>query len=50
MPDEALPYLGIAIIVGITILEISDLYATLKDMSALKRSFNPSIQRSECER
>ena len=49
MPGEALPYLGTAVIVGVTALEISDLCATLKDISALKRAFNPSFQQSEEE-
>ena len=49
MPGEALPYLGTAVIVGVTALEISDLCATLKDISALKRAFNPNFQQSEEE-
>ena len=49
MPGEALPYLGSAIIVGITALEISDLCATLKDMAALKSAFNPDAIQSENE-
>ena len=49
MPSEAFPYLGSTVIVGVTALEISDLCATLKDMPALKRAFNPSFQQSEQE-
>ena len=44
MPGEAVPYLGTAVIVGVTAREIGDLCATLKDISALKRAFNPSFQ------
>ena len=46
MPAEAIPYLGPAIIVGVTTLEIFDLCATLKDMSALKRAFTPDFLQS----
>ena len=49
MPGEAVPYLGTAVIVGVTAREIGDLCATLKDISALKRAFNPSFQQSEEE-
>ena len=49
MPAEAIPYLGTAIIAGVTALEIYDLCATLKDMSALKRAFNPDLLESEEE-
>lgn len=49
MPGEALPYLGTAVIVGVTALEISDLCATLKDMEALKLAFNPDAVQSERE-
>ena len=49
MPAEAIPYLGTAIIVGVTALEIYDLCATLKDMSALKRAFNADFEQSEEE-
>ena len=34
---------------GVTALEIIDLYVTLKDMSAHKRAFNPSFQQSDEE-
>ena len=46
MSGEAVSYLGTAVIVGVTALEIGDLCATLKDISALKRAFNPSFQQS----
>jgi hypothetical protein len=49
MPAEAIPYLGTAVIVGVTALEIYDLCATLKDMSALKRAFNPDFMQSDEE-
>lgn len=49
MPGEALPYLGTAVIVGVTTLELSDLCATLKDMSVLKRALDPSFEQSEEE-
>ena len=49
MPGEAIPYLGTAIIVGVTALEISDLCATLKDMTALKKAFNPDFSQSDEE-
>ena len=49
MPAEAIPYLGTAVIVGVTALEIYDLCATLKDMSALKRAFNPDFVQSDEE-
>ncbi len=49
MPAEAIPYLGTAMIVGVTALELYDLCATLKDMSALKRAFNPDFDQSDEE-
>ncbi|WP_334065738.1 hypothetical protein [Nereida ignava] len=49
MPAEAIPYLGTAMIVGVTALELYDLCATLKDMSALKRAFNPDFGQSDEE-
>jgi hypothetical protein len=49
MPAEAIPYLGTAMIVGVTALELYDLCATLKDMSALKRAFNPDFSQSDEE-
>lgn len=49
MPGEAIPYIGTAIIVGATALEISDLCSTLKDMTALKRAFDLDFVQSEEE-
>lgn len=49
MAGEALPYVGTAVIVGVTALEISDLCQTIRDMNALKRAFNPSLAPSEEE-
>jgi len=49
MPGEAIPYLGTAIIVGVTALEISDLCATLKDMTALKKAFSPDLLETDEE-
>jgi len=49
MPGEAIPYLGTAIIVGVTALEISDLCATLKDMTALKKAFNSDLLETDEE-
>lgn len=46
MPGEAIPYLGTAVIVTATALEVADLCATLKDMSALKKAFNPDLESS----
>ena len=41
MAGEAIPYLGTAVIVGVTTLELKDLCDTLRDMNELKRSFSP---------
>ena len=49
MPAEAIPTLGVAVIVGITALEINDLCDTIKDMTALKRAFNPDLRTSSDE-
>jgi len=49
MPGEVIPYLGTAIIVGVTALEISDLCATLKDMTALKKAFSPDLLETDEE-
>ncbi len=49
MAGEALPYLGTAVIVGVTALELKDLCDTIKDMTELKRSFNPELQHAEDE-
>lgn len=47
MAGEAMPYIGTAVIVGVTALELKDLCDTLKDMEELKRAFDPTLQRSE---
>ena len=47
MAGEALPYLGVAVIVGVTALELKDLCDTIKDMNALKRAFNPALSPDE---
>lgn len=49
MAGEALPYVGTAVIVGVTALEINDLCQTIRDMNTLKRAFNPDLQPSEEE-
>jgi len=40
MAGEAMPYIGVAVIVGVTALELNDLCATLKDMNELKRAMS----------
>lgn len=49
MAGEAIPYIGTAVIVGVTALELKDLCDTLKDMSELKRSFTPGAPESDDE-
>lgn len=49
MPAEAIPYIGTAVIVGVTALEIYDLCATLNDVSALQRAFDPDFMKSDEE-
>jgi hypothetical protein len=46
MPGEALPWVGTAVIASVTAL---DLCATLKDMTELKRAFNPTLDPNEDE-
>ncbi|WP_171237653.1 hypothetical protein [Ruegeria sp. HKCCA5763] len=41
---ESIPYAGTAIIVGVTALELYDLCETIKDMNALSRAFDPSLE------
>ena len=43
MPGEAIPWIGTAVIVGVTSLEIRDLCLTMKDMTELQRAFDPSF-------
>ena len=40
MAGEALPWVGTAVIVGVTALEVNDLCMTIKDMNELKKAFN----------
>jgi len=47
MVGEAIPYAGIAIIVGATTLELKDLCDTMKDMQELKEIFNPDAAPDE---
>ena len=47
MPGEAIPWIGTAVIVGVTSLEIRDLCLTMKDMTALQRAFDPSFKTNE---
>lgn len=49
MPGEAIPWLGTAVIVGVTALELYDLCETMKDMTDLKRAFDPTFTSSEEE-
>ncbi|WWR47690.1 hypothetical protein RZ517_05835 [Roseovarius sp. S88] len=49
MAGEALPYVGIAVVVGATALELKDLCDTLKDMSELRRALDPGSAPSEDE-
>ena len=49
MPGEAIPWLWTAVIVGVTALELHDLCATIKDMTELKRAFDPTLTSSEEE-
>ncbi|MFP7572474.1 hypothetical protein, partial [Marivita sp. S2033] len=46
MAGEAIPYVGTAVIVGVTALEINDLCRTIQDMNALKRAFNRELEPS----
>ncbi|KJS45093.1 MAG: hypothetical protein VR71_03280 [Roseovarius sp. BRH_c41] len=47
MAGEALPYLGIAVIVGATMLELKDICDTLKDMNELRKAFDPDAATSD---
>lgn len=49
MAGESLPYVGVAVIAGVTALEIQDLCQTIRDMNSLKRAFNPELEPSEEE-
>ena len=43
MPAEAIPWLGTAVIVSATALELADMCATIQDMTSLQRALDPSI-------
>jgi len=47
MAGEALPWIGTAVIVGVTTMEIRDLCNTLRDMNELKRAFDPTLEPGE---
>ena len=47
MPGEALPWLGTAVIVGVTALELSDLCQTMIDMKELQELFDPNLETPE---
>ena len=47
MAGEALPWIGTAVIVGVTALELKDLCDTITDMNELKRAFDPSLALDE---
>lgn len=49
MAGEALPYVGVAVIVGVTALEVRDQCETIRDMTALRRSFDLTAGPSEDE-
>jgi len=44
MPGEGIPVWGTAVIVSVTALELYDLCQTIKDMNALRRAFDPSLE------
>ena len=47
MAGESLPWVGTAVIVGVTALELKDLCDTITDMNELKRAFDPSLAPSD---
>jgi hypothetical protein len=50
MAGEAIPYIGAAVIVGATALELKDLCETLQDMGELQRAISPEAMPSEDEK
>ena len=48
-PGKAVPYVGTAVVVGVTVLEIKDYCATIRDMKAIQREIDPSETHSEEE-
>ena len=49
MPGASIPWIGPAVIVSITSLELYDLCETIKDMNKLRKIFNPSTITSDEE-
>ena len=49
MPGASIPWIGPAVIVSITTLELYDLCETIKDMNKLRKIFNPSTITSDEE-
>ncbi|MEO0747745.1 MAG: hypothetical protein AAFZ10_05145, partial [Pseudomonadota bacterium] len=49
MAGEALPFVGTAVIVGVTALEVQDLCQTIRDMNSLKRAFNSELEPTDEE-
>ena len=49
MPSEAIPLYGTVVTVGATTLVLSDLCATLKDMTALRIALNPELKSGDEE-
>jgi tetrahydromethanopterin S-methyltransferase subunit G len=47
MPGEAIPWVVMAVIAGVTVLEVNDLCATLEDMNELTLAFDPTAERDE---
>ena len=50
MAGEALPWVGTAVIVGVTTLELRDLCQTITDMNELRRAFDPTLVPDENQR
>jgi len=48
-PGKVVPYVGTAVVVGVTVLEIKDYCATIRDMKAIQREIDPSESHSEEE-
>lgn len=44
---ESIPYVGIAVVAGVTALEVSDACDTMKDLQELERAFDPSAVTDE---
>lgn len=47
MPGEALPFVGTAVIIGATALELADLCLTIKCMTELQNALNPGFTTPE---